>query len=108
MANDIIFLRCCYCGAGLPLTKYYLSTNLGDLDPRATPDVIAMFLATHLRERDLAGWRCGADLQGTPGLEFVTEDPQSSRGQLYLGPERRPYWAYPFPPTPAELARHVV
>lgn len=110
MANDIIFLRCRYCGAGLPLAKYYPSGNLGDLhrvtwdhgDEVPLGNLLADFLAWHLQERDNARWKTGIDLEAEPGIEWVTEDPNSSTGQMYLGDERRPYWARAFPPTPLE------
>lgn len=102
MANDTLWMRCCYCGAGLKITKYYPSTELGHL--ATTPETIATWLTDHLNERQEAEWRLGGNLEATPGIECVTEDPETSTGQMYVGPARHPYWDRPFPPTPAEIA----
>ena len=73
MANDRIWIRCTVCGEQYLLTKYYPSTNLGDL---YSPETLVDWLKQHLRERQERGIDIdGFDLNKNPGFEFCTDDP---------------------------------
>jgi hypothetical protein len=88
MANDRIWIRCKLCGNGIPITKYYPSMTLGELNVSAAR--LHEWLEIHLRERDSS--LGGPDLEGNPGLEFCTDDPDTATGQLFCGKDKKPVW----------------
>jgi hypothetical protein len=93
MSNDLLMVRCTYCGDLFVVARYF-PDNFFVTD--AARNGFTQWIQKHIQERFEADWHIfGPDLECVPGFEFTTENKDTSTGQgyFYRDGKRYSFWS---------------